>query len=201
MERGVFRRPRPHARATPRRRAVRALLAALAFAVPCPALAQAGTDSQAADAQVILLNPGTIVRATDMDFGKIARPAAPGSVVLTPVAAPTCNTTGGLVHTGDCRAAQFDGDMNLFFFLRITRPAGGQINLVGPGGSTMRLNNFTFGGTTGLLAWGSTATEQRYLVLSADGRFTFHVGGTLQVSANQTPGAYTGTFALQFNYD
>lgn len=201
MERRDLRRQRPHARATPRRQAIRALLAALAVAVPRPALAQAGADSETADTQVTLLNPGTIVRVTDMDFSKIARPATPGTVVLTPAAAPTCNTTGGLIHTGDCQAARFNGDMNLLFLLRITKPFGGQINLVGPGGVTMRLSNFTFGDTTGLVAAGSTAAEQRYLILSGDGRFTFHVGGTLQVAANQSPGAYSGTFALQFNYD
>src|SRR5688500_15107828 len=109
---GAFRRRCPHGRVAPRARAIRALLAALAFAVPAPALAQAGSDSETADAQAILLNPGTIVRVIDMDFGKIAQPATPGTVALTPVAAPTCTTTGGLAHTGDCQAAQFMGDMN-----------------------------------------------------------------------------------------
>ena len=31
--------------------------------------------------------------------------------------------------------------------------------------------------------------------------FTLHVGGTLNVAATQRPGVYTGTFALEFNYD
>lgn len=196
-----FRHLQPLGHMTSRQRSVGALLALLALTLlPAPVLAQVGSDTATAQAQAGIVRPGTIVRLTDMDFGIIAQPTAPGTVVLTPAAAPACNTTGGLVHTGACQAASYAGDMTFFFLLRITKPVGGQINLVGPGGATMRLNNFSFGGTTGLFNWGSTAAEQRYLVTSGDGRFSFHLGGTLQVAANQAPGAYTGTYTLQFNY-
>lgn len=167
--------------------------------VTAPAYAQATTET--ADARAIVLEPGAFIKVQDMIFGRIARPATAGTAVLTPAAAPGCTTTGGVVRTGTCQAAAFAGDASLLFYLRVTRPAGGQIFLSGPGGATMRVNNFTFGGTSGLVSLGSTTTEQRYLVLSGNGNFGFYVGGTLNVGANQAGGNYSGTFTLQVNYN
>ena len=191
-----------HPRVPPLQRVICALLAVFVLTFhPGAARAQIVSDTEVADARAAILDPGTIIRLTDMDFGEIIVPLAPGTVVLTPSAAPTCNTSGGLIRSGNCQAASFAGDMSFLFLLRITKPPGGLIDLVGPGGATMRLESFSFGGTTGLLNMGSTPTEQRYLVTALDGSLSFHVGGTLRIAANQASGPYAGTFTLQFNYN
>ena len=201
MDWGAF--SRDGGRGPPGARVRSALTAGLAIAsavLPLQAKAQQGTDTETAEARAVLLNPGSFIQIDDMVFGEVAQAGA-GTIVLTPAASPTCNTTGGLIRTGPCQAASFAGDVYLLFLLRLTRPAGNQITLTGPGGATMRVSNFTFGAGSALLNLGSTATEQRYLVLSGDGQFLVYVGGTLHVAANQAAGIYQGTFQIQVNYN
>jgi hypothetical protein len=40
----------------------------------------------------------------------------------------------------------------------------------------------------------------RYRIDSPSGAFAFRVGGTLNVNPGQTVGVYTGSFAVQINY-
>jgi hypothetical protein len=68
-------------------------------------------------------------------------------------------------------------------------------------GATMVVNNLSYAMTAANIPWGSTATEQRYLILTGNGTFTLYVGGTLNVASNQRPGVYNGTFSISFNYD
>ena len=176
------------------------MLAALTLVLSTSeALAQSDTES--AQARAVLLEQGSFAKMQDMDFGRIVKSGSAGTVLLAPSAAPTCTTTGGLVHSNECQAAMFAGDASFLFLLRVTRPPGGQIFLNGPGGATMRLNNFTFGAASPVLNLGSSATEQRYLILTANGSFAFYVGGTLHVAANQAGGNYNGTFVIQVNYN
>lgn len=171
----------------------------LALATANPALAQ---DKAVAVTRAEILDPILIGNEADMDFGQITPRGTTGTVVMTPSATATCTPNNGILHAGTCRAAEFSGDVRFWFLLRITKPAGGQTTLVGPGGATMVLNNFTFGVGSGLLPWGGgPPTEQRYRVISLDGTFNLYVGGTLQVAGNQAPGIYNGTFNLVFNYD
>ena len=183
-------------------RAVCALLAAVALA-PLPALAQAATAD--ADARITILPPFTVGPGADLDFGQITSSGPAGTVTIPASGANTsasCTVTGPLIHTGNCRAARFDGDApNWLFPLQVTKPAGNQLTLTGPLGATMLVNNLTYGGTTGLFASGSTATTQSYWVIAFNGEFTLHVGGRLNVGVNQRPGVYTGTFTLTFNYN
>lgn len=172
------------------------LLAAAALA-PVPASAQQDVARQRAE----ILDPMTVENEADMDFGDIVPGNSNGTVIMTPSATATCTANNGIVRTGTCRAARFDGDVSFLYSLRVTKPAGGQINLVGPAGATMALRNLTFGSGGGMLVLGSTANEHRYLILNVDGSFTVYVGGTLNVARNQRPGVYNGTFALTFNYD
>ncbi|HYD24827.1 MAG TPA: DUF4402 domain-containing protein [Croceibacterium sp.] len=175
------------------------LAAAAATLILAPSAAAQDTDSARLSGEI--LQPVTVGNQADMDFGRIAPREVPGTVVMTASATPQCTATNGLVHLGACRAATFTGAVRFLYVLRITRPVGGQITLTGPAGATMRVNGFSFAAGSPALALGSTPTEQRYLILSPDGSFTIHVGGTLQVGAYQRPGVYNGTFSLEFNYD
>ena len=197
MRRGISSRRRHDGRRTTRRRALAALLGAAVFA-PAPAAAQA-QDNAVMRGQI--LDTLVVNNDADMDFGDIIPGTANGTVVLTPSATPSCTTNNGIVRTGNCRAARFDGDASFLFFLRVTKPAGNQLTLTGPMGATMVVNNLTYAMTTANLPLGSTATEQRYLILTGSGNFTLYVGGTLNVSQTQRPGVYNGTFAISFNYD
>lgn len=183
-----------------RRRAFGALVASLLLA-PVPALGQA--DDHALMRSEIL-DSLVLENEADMDFGDLIPGTADGAVVMTPSATATCSPNSGIVHSGACRAAEFSGNASFLFLLRIDRPAGNQITLVGPGGATMRLDTFTFGVGSGLTTFANghgPPHQQRYRVYSFDGSFTFYVGGTLRVARNQAPGVYNGTFSITMNYD
>lgn len=183
-----------------RRRALGALVASLLLA-PVPALAQA--DDHALVRSEILASL-VLENEADMDFGDLIPGTDDGSVVMTPSSTATCSTNKGIVHTGACRAAEFSGDAWFFFLLRIDKPAGDQITLVGPGGATMQLDTFTFGIGSGLTTFANgngPPHQQRYRIISLNGEFTFYVGGTLRVARNQAPGIYNGTFSITMNYD
>lgn len=200
MVKGTPSRLRLKKRPTMRERAAGALLAATLL-VPVPAAAQA-VDHALMRAEI--LDTAVLENEADMDFGDLIPGTANGTVILSPSASATCTTSSGIVHSGNCRAAEFNGDASFLFLLRIDRPAGNQITLVGPGGATMLLDAFSFGMGSGLTTFANgngPPTQQRYRVISLDGRFTFYVGGRLHVARNQRPGVYNGTFTLTMNYD
>ena len=148
-----------------------------------------------------VLDSMVVENEADMDFGDIIPGATNGTVVMTPSGSPLCTPNNGIIRTGTCRAARFDGDVSFFFFLRVTRPAGNQITLTGPNGATMQLTNFTYDMATASWNLGLQGNDQRYVILTGNGNFTLYVGGTLNVASNQRPGVYNGSFALTFNYD
>lgn len=137
----------------------------------------------------------------DMDFGDIIPSNANGTVVMTPSATPTCTATNGIVRTGPCKAAMFTGTAFPLADLRVMRPSGNRIDLTGPGGRTMRVNAFTFASTGPTTYLGNTGANHRFRVGATDGAYTFYVGGTLNVAANQQPGIYNGTFEIRLTYN
>jgi hypothetical protein len=199
MDWGNPRRRRPERRRSTRQRAFCALIVAAALA-PLPAAAQQRAVGQAVSRGEIL-DPMTLNNDADMDFGRIVPGTANGTVVMTPNGSSTvasCTTTSGIVRTGNCRAAFFDGNVPFIFNLQITKPAGNQVTLTGPAGATIRLHDFTFAKGTGLMLGGSL-TDPNYLVIG--GAFSVYVGGTIDVARTQRAGIYTGNFTLTFNYN
>lgn len=196
---GYFRRPRLLGRRSPNRRAACALLTVLAIAL-LPVPAQARTKATALGVATVL-DPLTVVNTDDMDFGRISALSGAGTVVLSPQSAAQCTTTGGLIHTGNCRAATFEGAVSFLFQLRVQRPNGNQITLNGPAGATMRVDNFTYGPGAGVIDLGQLGANHRFLILSLNGSYQFFVGGRLNVAANQQPGIYRGSFDVQLNYN
>ncbi len=180
------------------RHALGALLVALALA-PHPAAAQV-RDTALMRGEI--MQPLVVHNDADMDFGRIMPGTAPGTgtVVMTPSASATCTTNNGIIRTGTCRAARFEGDTSFLFLLRVTKPAG-PITLTGPAGATMVLDNLTADISTAALTLSASGNEYRYLILTGGGNFTLYVGGTLHVARTQRPGVYNGTFTLSFNYD
>lgn len=196
MLRGIPRGPGFGERQTTLRGAVCALLAAVAFA-PLPAAAQ---QQDHALSRAEILDTTTVENQADMDFGDIIPGTADGSVVMTANAngTATCTTNFGIVHTGNCQAARFDGTIPFIYALEVTGPPGDQVTLVGPAGATMVLRRFRYFKGTPLMFGGSTENPT-YFVLG--GTFILYVGGTLDVARTQRPGIYNGTFELTFNYN
>jgi hypothetical protein len=183
-------------RARAKRRAC-AVLAAAALA-PLPAAAQQQAHPLMTAEIVDTLS---VRNDADMDFGGIIPSGNTGTVVMTPSASPSCATTGGLVHTGACKAAVFVGFAFATADLRVQRPAGNSINLTGPGGATMQLNAFTFGATGTTVSLGQNGANHRFRIDALDGAFLFYVGGTLNVAATQAPGIYNGSFDIRVSYN
>ena len=171
------------------------LAAALALA---PTVATAQSTSETSDARVGLVDPLTITKLSDMDFGDIIG-ASGGTIVLTPDALPTCTPTGGLVHTNECQPAIFGGSGQFNQRVRIRRPVGNTITLSGPG-ADMIVTDITINGSPSLRPVRSNPNWERFRIDTLDGTFLFRVGGTLNVNPNQTPGLYTGTFDIRIDY-
>jgi len=158
-------------------------------------------DTAIAGAQVALVTPLSLIHMADMDFGQIAPLPTAGTVVINPVD-NSCATTGGLVQAGTCRAAVFGGMGARRMFVRITTPAS--VLLTGPG-APMVLDTFTLDTAPDLQHspngnGGGLGNLRRYQIISDTGIYSFNVGGTLRVNGNQTPGVYSGTFAVTAVY-
>src|SRR4029079_5185072 len=106
---GYLRQVRLNGRLTPRLSAVYAPFAALALILfPSHAFAQAvgQYDSDTANTQVALLDPGSVANTRDMNFGQIAQSNTPGTVTLTPAYTAVCTVTGGLVRNRQWPSAE-----------------------------------------------------------------------------------------------
>jgi hypothetical protein len=167
--------------------------AALAAAVclSAPAHAQSATAQTFAS----VVTPGTLVASRDLNFGAVVQPSAPGTVTVSSANAATCTTTGGLVRTGTCSSAQFDGQADGWSRLQFTQP--GTITLTGPGGATMSVDNFNVQTGSGIIA----LPFFNLYWITGDGSFSLYVGARLHVGANQTAGTYHGTFQVQMEYN
>lgn len=179
-----------------------ACLTAWLLLAPNTALAQTRTTvTRSSTAQAALLEPASLLKIEDMDFGRIAARATIGTVVMDP-ATLSCTTTGGLVHAGVCKPAEFAGRGRRNLTARITFPSS--VTLTGVGGGSMLLDNFNFNASPELQLIsrgnGNGFGNIRYLILSTSGMFTMRVGGTLHVGANQAPGTYNGSFTVSVQY-
>ncbi len=178
------------------RQYARLAVACLLAALSSNAMAQSQTAS--GDARVGVIEPLSITKLADLDFGNIFGPSG-GTIVLTPTPTANCTTTGGIVHSGTCQPAVFGGSGPTGQRVRVRRPIGRTITLTGPG-EDMIVTDITIDGNPSLVPVRSNPNWERYTIGSPDGSFTFRVGGTLGVNANQAPGIYTGTFEIRLDY-
>lgn len=178
-------------------RLIAGTLVAVAAALGLPAAAFAQSNGSY-DARAALIEPLTITKLSDLDFGDLVVTTG-GTVVLTPTVTPTCTTTGGVVHSAECVPAEFGGSAEPNQRVRVRRPIGNTITLTGPG-ADMTVTNITINGDPTLIPVRSNPNWERFLIGSSDGTFIFRVGGTLNVNANQAPGVYTGTFDIRLDY-
>lgn len=173
------------------------LLAWLAAAVVATAAgtpACARPDSETADAQIAIVRPLEFISVENLVFGSVIRGTTAGTVTVSPAAVRT--KTGGVILQGTSfQPAKFAGmgtnNQNVDISL-----GANQIFISGPG-APMRVHTFVIGSTpTAVLS----TTPRRFRINSATGIFTFPVGATLDVGANQTPGTYTGNWTITLEY-
>jgi hypothetical protein len=139
-----------------------------------------------ANAGANIFKPVTLQKQQDLDFGAVAVTTA-GTAVLNP-SSETVSTTGGVVFAGGLpHAALFQGISPSGNIVVIRLPnSAATLTRVG-GTETMTVDTWTMDGAG------------RRTVVSRQ-PFTFKVGGTLHVAANQTEGTYTGTFNVDIQF-
>lgn len=161
------------------------LLVAL-FACASPASAQTVLPDQDATGRAIVLRPLSLLKVEDLDFGWLTVTTA-GTAVLNPFTG-VVTTTGGVVTAGgDPLPAMFVGAASRNTPVKIRIP-NRPITITRQGGTeTMTVSSWTLDGP----ADRKTGPERA---------FTFRVGATLNVGANQMDGLYTGTFDVEVQY-
>jgi hypothetical protein len=130
----------------------------------------------------------TIVHTAHLHFGQIVPGAGAGTVEQTAAASPTRTATGcTLGNTTGMSPATFSvgGEPNATYAIAL--PDDVTVTLTGPG-DPMAITAFSSSPS-------GTGT------LDGGGAQTLYVGGTLNVGAAQTAGAYTGTFDVTVTYN
>lgn len=162
-----------------------------------PALAAPhDTAKGKAKAQAVILRRLSFIKVQDLDFGHIVPAATAGTVVLAP---DGTRTTTGAVRAvgGNAKPAIFAGYGDFLGNVTIRMNAN-TTTLTRVGGTqTMTMDTFIIGSTPQQQL---TTTIKTFYIGSSSGMFTFPVGATLRVNANQAPGTYTGTFSITLNY-
>jgi Domain of unknown function (DUF4402) len=182
-----------------RRALCTALSCALLAGLASPALAETAINTGTVGAVVV--EPNSLVKVDDMDFALVAPRATAGSVVLN-AATNACSSPDGMIRMGTCQAATFAGMGRRNFFVRIQYPT--TITLTGPG-QAMTVDTVTLDTTNDLVFQptgnGNGNGNRRYRIASPTGIFTFRMGGTLRVNANQAAGVYAGTYSVTTVYN
>lgn len=160
-------------------------VAALALYAPA-AMLRAASPTALANGHAIVIHPVTVTKLQDMDFGSLASTTA-GTAVLEPNA-DVLTTTGGVTPVGGSpHSAEFVGSAQSSAVVNIKVPnKPSTLTRVG-GTETMTVSLFTLQG-------------QSKRTLAKAQSFTFRVGGTLNVAANQAQGVYVGTFDVTVQY-
>jgi hypothetical protein len=162
-----------------------ALLAALLFAQP--ALAQTAAPDRNATARTTIVRPTQVRKMRELDFAFLNVPLTAGTAIIDPNT-DAMTTTGGVLHLGGTPyAAQFEA-VSPSKAVVIIRAPRNPITLTRVGGTeTMTVSNWTVSG-------------QARRTVAAQEPFSFKVGGTLNVNANQVEGTYIGTFQVDIQY-
>lgn len=155
--------------------------------MPVAAAAAPVSANPPATATALIVFPLSLTKLQDLDFGQLTVSTA-GTVVIDPNA-NTISKTGGVLLVGtQWHAAQFVGS------------SAGQssvVNIKLPNQPTTLTRQ---GGTETMTVTNLTLEGLSKRTVAAAASFTFRVGGTLNVAANQVEGIYTGTFNVDIQY-
>jgi len=138
---------------------------------------------ESADVYAKIVNPITIQKLADLDYGIIAAGGGGGTMRIRPDGTHTF--TGDVVSQGgDPHPAEFEVSGYAGLVYNVSMPSS--IELADSGGNSMTVARFT-----------SSNNGSGTLLGGLD---TFTVGATLRVSPSQAPGEYTGTFDVTVAY-
>lgn len=158
------------------------------WAIPAWADVEQGTS------EITVVRPLSFVIDDNLDFGTLIPGTVAGTVVMAPTGVRTANSGIVLVGAGH-KAATFSGMGTYNQRVDISLGAN-SIFITGPG-APMRVRTFVVGSTpTAIL----TTAPTRFRIAASTGIFSFPIGATLEVGANQAPGKYTGTWSITLNY-
>ena len=169
--------------------------------IAAAAVAGLCAPAQAADfggtAEVVVVQPLTLVKTGDLDFGRMLSGTTGGTVTINP-STNARTTTGGVTPVGGgAQRATFQGAARVGLIVTIT--GSNTATLARAGGGATPLNatlTRTFGSGVNVVTLPLVGT----VTVVAAGVQTYYVGGTLTVPANQPAGDYSGTFTLTVNY-
>lgn len=160
------------------------LAAILSVVMLSPAQALAA-DAQAG-ATAAIVQPLSLVKTRDLEFGAMLAGTSGGSVVVNPnTDARTSSGAVTLAGTGG-HAAQFMTYGGPLQFVWVTRGPLPVLTRQGGGGS-MNVSQLSLNGSA-------------FRFLSSAGLVDLRIGGTLQVNANQPSGHYEGDFEITVTY-
>lgn len=145
---------------------------------------QAATATATVDANIIMAI--SMTTRNGLSFGDISAGSTSGTVILTSSGARTA-TGGTTVNTstsGNPSTFDVQGEPNASF--SITLPAS--VILSNSSSQTMTVDNFT-------------SSPSPSGVLDSSGKQTLFVGATLNVSANQPFGSYSGQMSVTVDYN
>ena len=166
-------------------------LAALAasVAVASPAFAQSVTASAQAEARGLVLQPLTLTRVDDLDFGTVIASAVAGQVTINEdtgarsvsggvLGVPTAPGQRGLFAGAGTAGQQVD--------LTLTPPAGGVL-----------VSGANFLTVSAMVLDNGNSTTR---TIDVTGAFQVGVGGTFDIAASQPNGLYAADFDLTAEY-
>lgn len=165
-----------------------ALAATVAFASPAAAAPTSASDT--AEARGLVLQPLTLARVQDLDFGTVLASATADTVTVDP--ATGLRSLGG--SGGVTLVATNPGDRGLFtgagtpaivVGITVTPPVG---NVVVSGANSIPVAL--------VLDQGNSLSR----TIGATGTFDIGVGGTFSIAAGQPSGLYTADFAITAQY-
>ena len=138
-------------------------------------------------ARLAIVSPLSLIKTHDLLFGNIVAGSSPGTVIIDQNTGARSSTGGVTLFGGTYGPASFVGASHGLSLVFVHMPAT-PVTLTRVGGTqTLRVTNFAIQG------------GQIKLILNNQ-PFSFNIGGTLAVSANQAEGEYLGTFDLTMYY-
>ena len=164
------------------------LLAAglLSLATAGPAFAAPVRAATPATSKAEIRRPAALRLLNDLNFGNIGVTTA-GTAVMNPNT-DAITTTGGVVALGGNPYSALFESVSPIKGVVIVRLPKQPITLIRVGGiETMTVSNWTIDGS-----------DKRNV--NSKEPFSFKIGGTLNVNANQAEGLYVGTFTVDVQY-
>lgn len=164
---------------------IAALAATLATATPAFA-----TPPAQAEARGVVVQPLTLARVQDLDFGTVVGSSAAGSVVIN------ADTGGRTVSGGVTSVPSYPGARGLF------RGAGtaGQDVILTLNAPSLLISQSNPADTIAVTSMTLDSGNSTTRTIGASGVFDVGVGGNFAIAANQAPALYSANFDLTADY-